>query len=134
MHRASDVIVAAVPFGVSEAVLVPLAPLLRNKVLIDCTNPLNPDWSPVLLGQENSAAEVLAKALPDTYVVKAFNTIFADVMAAEYLSRGGLRARLTFQLCGLARYLEAMAHLNIQLAVGQKGGTSAALNYHQFGA
>lgn len=28
-----------------------------------------------------------------------------------------------------ARYLEAMAHLNIELAVGQDGGTKAAFQY-----
>lgn len=30
-----------------------------------------------------------------------------------------------------ARYLEAMAHLNIAIAVGQKGGTDAAFIYDQ---
>ena len=30
-----------------------------------------------------------------------------------------------------ARYLEAIAHLNIQLAVGQQGGTNAAFIFHQ---
>lgn len=30
-----------------------------------------------------------------------------------------------------ARYLEAVAHLNIQIAVGQGEGTQAALLYHK---
>jgi len=30
----------------------------------------------------------------------------------------------------MARHLEAMAHLNIEIAVGQGGGTNAAILYH----
>jgi len=37
----------------------------------------------MLLGQENSAAEELVRLLPGAHVIKAFNTIFADVMPAS---------------------------------------------------
>jgi predicted dinucleotide-binding enzyme len=90
--------------------------------------------------------------LPEAYVVKAFNTIFADVMS-EPVKNG---QRVTAFIAGdndaakqkvyalasdigyapidtgplyTARYLESMAHLNIQIAVGQGGGTHAAFIY-----
>jgi predicted dinucleotide-binding enzyme len=127
---------------------------LDGKIVIDATNPLFEDWSPLLLGEENSAGEEVQKALPQTLVVKAFNTVFADVMKVIDLT--GLRPQVTGFYCGdhrdaktvvakllerlgfeardvgalsSARWLEAMAHLNIRIAVGLKGGTNAYFTY-----
>jgi 8-hydroxy-5-deazaflavin:NADPH oxidoreductase len=152
----ADIVLLAIPYLALAEVLPALAENLRGKVVVDCTNPLNPDWSPLLLGQENSAGEEVARLLPASRVVKAFNTIFADVMSNERLSRSG--QRVTAFVAGddahakaavmalakaagmepldvgplrTARHLEAMAHLNIQIAVGQGGGTNAAFVYHQ---
>ena len=155
----ADVVLLAIPFTSLAEVLPGLQNSLRGKVVVDCTNPLNADWSPLLLGQENSAGEETARLLPGARVVKAFNTIFADVMTAERQDRGGLRATafvagddrqakatvlslasaagfapLDVGPLTMARHLEAMAHLNIQIAVGQKGGTNAAFVYHQSAA
>lgn len=152
----ADVVVLAVPYQALAELLPSLESQLQGKVVIDCTNPLNPDWSPLLLGQENSAGEEVARLLPMSKVVKAFNTVFADVMTTDRVRRGGLRAtafvagddaaakRTVTELAILSgldpldvgplhmsRYLEAMAHLNIQIAVGQGGGTNAAFLYHQ---
>ena len=155
----AEVIFLTVPFSALAEVLPPLREALRGKIVVDCTNPLNPDWSPLLLGQENSAGEETARLLPDSYIVKAFNTIFADVMTPERQLRSGLRStafiagdafdakKIVIELAknagfepldvgplSMARYLEAMAHLNIQIAIGQKGGTNAAFIYHQIRA
>jgi 8-hydroxy-5-deazaflavin:NADPH oxidoreductase len=150
-----DVIVLAVPFGALTSVLPPLAHALAGKVVVDATNPVHADWSPQLLGAENSAAEEVARLVPEARVVKAFNTVFADVMTPEYLVRAGQRvtafvagdhpsanevvaslasgagfAPLIVGVLAKARHLEALAHLNIAIAVGG-GGTNAAFVYHQ---
>jgi len=153
---AGDIVVLAVPYTACAELLPSLADALAGKIVIDSTNPLNADWSPLSLGAENSAGEEIARLLPRSHVIKAFNTIFADIMQPDRIERGGQRVtafvagdedeakqqvlRLADSM-GLApldagpltsaRYLESMAHLNIQIAVGQGGGTNAAFLYHQ---
>lgn len=155
--RAALVIVA-VPWagqsGRAALDVVEAAGPWTGKILVDATNPLRDDWSPLSLGPENSAGEAMARALPEARVVKAFNTIFADMMEPERLR--ALPVAPALLLCGDdpsararvaalgrdigldpvdlgplvgARYLEAMAHANIQLAVAMQGGTHAAYAY-----
>lgn len=153
--RDADVVILAVPFLALEELLPTLAAELAGRIVVDATNPLNPDWSPVLLGQESSAGERVAQLLPESKVVKAFNTIFADAMTPESLVRDGQRittfiasddtqagarvAKLAADAgftpletgsLSTSRYLEAMAHLNIQLAVNQNLGTGITYLYH----
>jgi 8-hydroxy-5-deazaflavin:NADPH oxidoreductase len=154
--RAAELVLLAVPFRICAQLLLPLAGLLAGKTIIDATNPLNEDWTPMVPLAHASAAEEIAALLPQSHIVKAFNTIFADIMVAERLDRSGRRAtaflagndadaklsvsRLA-SLMGFnpldvgplaqARYLEAMAHLNIGIAIGQEGGTNAAFLYDQ---
>jgi predicted dinucleotide-binding enzyme len=152
----ADLIVLALPFAACKDALPPLAGALAGKIVVDATNPLKPDWTPLFLGEENSAAETIMRLLPASHLVKAFNMVFADVMTPERLMRGeraatvfvagdnaaareavrNLARGLGFDArdAGLlrnSRYLEAMAHLNIQLAVTLGGGTNAAFLYDQ---
>jgi 8-hydroxy-5-deazaflavin:NADPH oxidoreductase len=150
----ADIIAIAVPFIACTDVLPELAEVTKGKVVIDSTNPLNADWSPKLLGQENSASEEISRLLPDAHIVKAFNTIFADVMNRPVIEGQAITAFIAGDnddakqqvitlardigyapidtgLLYTARYLESMAHLNIQVAVGQGGGTNAAFVYLQ---
>jgi 8-hydroxy-5-deazaflavin:NADPH oxidoreductase len=151
-----DIAVLAIPYSACAGLLPRHEAALAGKIVIDATNPLNENWSPLLLGQENSAGEEIARLLPKSKVVKAFNTVFADIMKPGKLARGTLAA--TAFICGddeaanaevaglasslgfapviagplkNARYLEGMAHLNIAIAVGQGGGTDAAFLYDQ---
>ena len=75
----SDVIVLAVPWSAAEDAVTSAGPL-RGKVLIDATNPLEPDLSGLTLGRSTSAAEQVAAWSNGARVVKAFNTIGAQHM------------------------------------------------------
>jgi predicted dinucleotide-binding enzyme len=150
-----DIVVLAIPYDACAEALPPLAEALAGKVVVDVTNPVAPDWSPLALGEANSAAEEIARLLPRSHVVKGFNTIFADVMTPAKLERDGQRitcfvagddeqgratvaeiaegagfAPLDAGSLTAARHLEAMAHLNIAMAFAG-GGTDAAFLYHR---
>jgi 8-hydroxy-5-deazaflavin:NADPH oxidoreductase len=150
----AEVVAIAIPFTACAEVLPELSEVTAGKIIIDSTNPLNADWSPKLLGQENSASEEISRLLPKAYVVKAFNTIFADVMDKPRRNGQAIAAFIAGDNDGAkqkvidlanqigyapidtgslytARYLENMAHLNIQIAVSQGGGTNAAFIYIQ---
>lgn len=55
---------------------------LREKVVIDLAVLLDPTFTYLTLEPTTSAAEELAKAVPDSRVVKAFNTVTAVALAA----------------------------------------------------
>lgn len=151
----ADVVIVALPFAATAEVLPTLASALAGKMVVDATNPVQADWSPLPLGAENSAGEETARCLTKSKIVKAFNTVFADVMtpprldrrgrkitvfvAGDYADANNLIARLSGSIgfaplvtgpLKNARYLEAMAHLNIAIAMGG-GGTNAAILYDQ---
>ena len=148
-----EIVVLALPYDACASALPPLADALRGKVVVDATNPINPDWSPMDLDGE-AAAERVQSLLPDARVVKAFNMVFADVMTPEGLDRDGTPATVfvagddedaratvaaladevgfaPVEVGGLshATFLEGMAHLNIQLALGMGAGTGGAFVY-----
>lgn len=73
----ADIVILALPYG-SVAGLADQADF-TGKILVDATNPVTDDFSGLQLGFTSSAAEEIAKALPGALVVKAFNTVFAQV-------------------------------------------------------
>jgi predicted dinucleotide-binding enzyme len=76
----SDVVVVATPYEQAVAALREAGPL-DGKVVIDVTNPLTPDYMGLTIGHDTSAGEEIAKAFPGVDVAKAFNTLFAQVVA-----------------------------------------------------
>ena len=86
---ADDEVVVLVT-GHADAVpaLQALGPLDGN-VVIDITNPLTADYMGLTLGHDTSAAEEIAKAFPTIELVKAFNTLFAQVLAQGPAFAGG---------------------------------------------
>lgn len=77
--RSAEVLVLAVPFGAIDEAVRNVGGEADGKVVIDVTNALNPDYS-LAIGFTTSGAEELQKKLPQSRVVKAFNTVFAQHM------------------------------------------------------
>ena len=76
----AEVVVLATPWPAThDAVLA--AGKLAGKIVIDCTNPLQPDLSGLSIGHTTSAGEQVAQWASGARVVKAFNTTGANNMA-----------------------------------------------------
>jgi hypothetical protein len=145
----ADVVVLAVPYG-AAAETVAAAGGLGGKTVVDITNPLTDDYTGLTLGHTTSAAEEIQKLAPRAKVVKAFNTIFASVLAAGGKAAGEAAtvfiagddadatatvervaakagfAPLQVGRLAVARYLEPLGGLNIALGYGRGLGTDIA--------
>ena len=62
--------------------------------------------------------------------IESCDDVAANAVVAHIAASAGFAPLITGHL-GNARYLEAMAHLNIQIAVVHGGGTNAGFVYHQ---
>jgi len=148
--RGADVVVLATAYGDAAAALR-TAEVQVGQVVIDITNPLTADYMGLTIGHATSAAEEIAKAVPEAALVKGFNTLFAQVLsdgadfgagrtASVFLASDSAEAKsaaaalassMGFEVVdagGLknARYLEPLAGLNIYLGYGAGLGTSIA--------
>ena len=146
----SQVVIVATGYADAVPALQALGSL-EGRIVVDITNPLTPDYMGLTLGHDTSAAEEIAKALPGAQVVKAFNTVLAQVLAEGpvfgadqtvpvFYAGDDERAKQTVRALvesmgftpidagGLknARYLEPMAGLNIYFAYGAGHGTQIA--------
>ncbi|MFI9554209.1 NADPH-dependent F420 reductase [Nonomuraea endophytica] len=80
---AGDIVVLAVPYASAAAVVSEYGDALHGKVIIDITNPVSPDLKGFVTPDGSSGAQEIAKAAPaGAHVVKAFNTLFSNVLAA----------------------------------------------------
>lgn len=147
--QAADIVVLAVPYG-SAGDAVAAAGGLAGKVVIDITNPMTADFSGLIVGHTTSAAEEIQKRAPAARVVKAFNTVFAQVLqnggqaagrpvtvfvagddeqarakVIELARSAGFETLETGSL-STARFLEPLAALNITLGYGRGHGTDIA--------
>jgi predicted dinucleotide-binding enzyme len=84
-----EVVVLAVPWNQVAPLLGSLPPW-RSQVLIDATNPITPDLRAVDLGTRTSS-EVVAGLAGGARVVKSFNTLRPDLLAANTREAGGRR-------------------------------------------
>lgn len=79
---AGDIVIVAVPYASAAAVVSAYGDALRGKVVVDITNPVSPDLTGFVTPEGSSGAQEIAKAAPaGAHVVKAFNTLFANVLA-----------------------------------------------------
>jgi predicted dinucleotide-binding enzyme len=146
----ADVVIVATGFADAVPALRSLG-ALAGKVIVDVTNPLTADYMGLTIGHDTSAAEEIAKAFPAAEVVKAFNPLFAQVLAtgatladgqvatafyAGDSERAKQTARALIEGIGFkpvdagglknARYLEPLAGLNIWFGYGAGLGTAIA--------
>ena len=148
--QGADVVVVATGYADAVAALR-TADVQAGQTVIDITNPLTADYMGLTLGHSTSAAEEIAKAVPQAALVKGFNTVFAAVLAEGADFGAGrkvsvfvasdsapakqqatqLATSMGFEVVdagGLknARYLEPLAGLNIYLGYGAGLGTAIA--------
>lgn len=146
----AEVVVLATAYNDAVSALLGVG-ALQGKTVIDITNPLTADYMGLTLGHSTSAAEEIAKAVPQAEIVKAFNTVFAQLLAegadlgngqtvSVFVASDSAQAKQhaqalaesmgfkTVDAGGLqnARYLEPLAGLNIYLGYGAGLGTSMA--------
>ena len=143
-----DVIVLAIPWSAVKDALAAAGPL-TGKTLIDCTNPILPDLSGLVIGMTTSAGEEVAKLVPGANVVKCFNTLgaanfanptfsgekasmfFCGNDASAKLIAADLGNQLGFDMVDAgplsqSRWLEAMAQLWISMAYKYGGSQRSA--------
>lgn len=77
-----DIVVLALPFPAYDEVLAEYAAQLAGKTVVDVSNPIDFTTFDLALPEgAKSAAEWLAGKLPESKVVKGFNTTFAATLA-----------------------------------------------------
>jgi NADPH-dependent F420 reductase len=139
-----DVVVLAVPYPAVAEIVATRGESLAGKVVVDITNPLDfATFDSLVVPADGSAAAEIAAALPQSRVLKAFNTTFAGTLAAGsvgpltttvliagddadaksllagIVTAGGLRAVDAGSL-RRARELEALGFLQLTLAAAEK--------------
>lgn len=143
--RWGEIIVLAVPYSEVERAIEEAGSALDEKIVVDVTNALNPDFQ-LAIGFTTSGAEEIQKRASSAKIVKCFNTVFASSMsdgcvrgqqvsafvAADDESARAAVVKLAGDIgfdavdCGSlqsARWLEALGYLNIQLGFIQKLGS-----------
>ena len=73
----ADIIIAAVPYNAEKELAHKIREVANQKIVISIANPLNETYDGLVTAPDSSAAEELQKLLPNSKVVKAFNTTFA---------------------------------------------------------
>jgi len=139
-----DVVVLAIPYPAVSDVIAQRGEQLAGKIVVDITNPLNFEtFDSLVVPADSSAAAEIAAALPNSHVLKAFNTTFADTLAAgtvgpltttvmiagddadakttlaDVVTAGGLNA-IDAGALKRARELEAVGFLQLTLAANEK--------------
>ena len=145
--RDADVVVLCTPWQSTEQAIADCGDL-TGRVLVDCTNPLTPDFSALEIGHTTSGAEQVAAWARGARVCKAMNQIGAPMMdhpdvegtpvmlvcaddADAKDTTSNLVSELGFEVVdagelALARLLEPYALIWIHLALRRGFGTGFA--------
>jgi predicted dinucleotide-binding enzyme len=133
---AGDIVILAVLFDSAVPIVNEYGDALANKIIVDITNPFNARATGMAIPHDTSIAQKVAEAAPaSAYIVKAFNTLFRDVLAAggpldvfiagddaqakasvsAFIESLGLRPQDTGDL-SMAHWLEGAGLLSVGLA------------------
>jgi predicted dinucleotide-binding enzyme len=144
---AGDIVILAVLFDSAVPVVSDYGDALDGKIIVDITNPFNASATGLATPDGTSVAQMVAEAAPaSAHVVKAFNTIFRDVLAAggpldvfmagddaqakasvsAFIESLGLRPRDAGEL-SMAHALEAAGLLSVGLARNGVGNLNFSL-------
>jgi 8-hydroxy-5-deazaflavin:NADPH oxidoreductase len=142
-------LIATTHYGTQVTALKSLGNL-AGKVVIDISNPLKADMSGLQIGHSTSASEEVAKQVPNATVIKAFNTVFAQVLQEGPKFKNGMtqvfyagddesaktKVKSLIESLGFeatdagplanSRYLEPMGMLNIWFGYMAQKGTGIA--------
>ena len=156
--RGSDVLLLAVHWSRVDDVLKQAGDL-AGKVIMSCALPMNAADTGLVIAHTSSGAEALAKKVPDSDVVSAFNTVPSEVLFGVFGARRKA-SRPSLVYCGdeprskgivaglirdvgfdpvdagplrIARYTEPFALLVAQLAYEGTGGPELAYRFERFG-
>lgn len=144
-----DLVILAVPYTSFDTIVETYGGQLTRKTVVDITNPLNTaTFDSLVVPDGSSAAMELQKALPESAVLKAFNTNFAATLKSGKVGEnattvlvagddaeakstliaavqaGGLSA-IDAGTLARAHELEAIGFLQLTLAVGEQIGWNA---------
>lgn len=76
---AADAVLLATPWAATQSVLEQAAGVLDGKIVMDCTNPIEPGFK-LALGHSTSGGEMVAAWAKGAYVYKVFNTTGYNIM------------------------------------------------------
>lgn len=76
-----EIIVLAVPYPAVDDIISRYQEQLHDKIVIDITNPLNFEtFDELVVPADGSAAQEIQKKLPQSHIVKGFNTNFSATL------------------------------------------------------
>lgn len=134
VDHVGDIIVLAVPYEAEASIAQQQAEKFAGKTIIEISNPLNfESWDELVVPADSSAAAQLAQKLPQTNVVKGFNTNFAATLTSHKV---GDSLPTTVQLAGdskAAKESVAEALAASELVVIDAGSLKRARELEAFG-
>jgi predicted dinucleotide-binding enzyme len=148
---AGDIVITALLYAGVVPVVTEYGEALADKVIVDISNPFNATFDGLAHDDQTSIAQEVAKVAPaSASVVKAFNTIFRNVLekgrpdvfiagddapaktdVAAFIKSLGLRA-LDVGGLAMAHWLEGMGLVTVGLAGNGVGHWDFALGVNEF--
>jgi predicted dinucleotide-binding enzyme len=148
---AGDIVITALLYAGVVPAVEQYGDALAGKIIVDISNPFNATFDGLAHGEETSVAQEVAKVAPaSASVVKAFNTIFRNVLekgqpnvffagdnaqakadVAEFIKSLGLRP-LDAGGLKMAHWLEGMGLVTMGLAGNGIGHWDFALGVNEF--